>query len=60
MNKVEIFIKSIEKQMKEKKIKKNELYHMYSPHTIASIFNSYKGNIKTLIEISDFVDNYKK
>lgn len=60
MNKVEIFIKSIEKEMKEKKIKKSELYHMYSPNTIASVFNSCKGNIKTLVDISNFVDDYKK
>lgn len=59
MNELEILIKTIEKKMKQKKIKKGDMGKdlKMSPVTIASVFNSYEGTLGTLKKILDYVDN---
>ena len=59
MNELEILIKTTEKKMKQKKIKKGDMGKdlKMSPVTIASVFNSYEGTLGTLKKILDYVDN---
>lgn len=58
MNELEILIKTTEKKMKEKNIKKGDMGRdlKMSPVTIASIFNAYEGNLRTLKKILEYVD----
>lgn len=59
MNELEILIKTIEKKMKEKNIKKGDMGKelKMSPVTIASIFNAYEGNLATLKRILEYVNS---
>lgn len=59
MNELEILIKSIEKRMKEKKIKKKDMAKdlKMSPTTITNVFNSYEGSFATLKRILYYVNN---
>lgn len=57
MNRIEILIAELEKEMKVKKIKKGELYNFLDRGTVARIFNQYTGTLDTLKKIIDYVDN---
>lgn len=59
LNKLEMLIKTIEVEMKRKKIKKGDMGKdlKMSPVTIASIFNAYEGTLGSLKKILDYVSN---
>lgn len=57
MNRVEELIIKLELDMKKKKIQKKELYSIVTKQTVATLFNSYKGHLETLIKICEYVDN---
>lgn len=57
MNRLEVLIAELEKEMKVKKIKKSELYNFLDKATVAKIFNKYAGTLDTLKKIIDYVDN---
>lgn len=59
MNRLEFLIVSLEKEMKDKGIKKGDLYGIVTKETVASLFNKYKGTLATLSKIIDYVDNVK-
>lgn len=56
MNRVELLIANLEKDMKKKRIQKKELYSIVTRQTVATLFNSYKGHLETLIKICEYVD----
>lgn len=57
MNRVEMFVASLEKEMRDKKIKKGELYSLVTKETVARIFNQYTGTLDTLKKIADYIDS---
>lgn len=56
INKLDLLIFSIEKDMKDLNIKKSDLYHILNRNTVTNIFNDHTGSLDSLHKILDFIN----
>lgn len=57
MNRLEILVKTLEKDMRAKGIKKKDLESVVNRNTISTIFNQYKGSMAALSRIINYIDS---